>query len=73
MTHASSLVAALRSVSLSVPDLALAEDFFVRIWRLAVVARTPDAVYFRGAGEDHHLRARPRSCTSPFGHAARRP
>ncbi len=57
MTHASSLVAALRSVSLSVPDLALAEDFFVRIWRLAVVARTPDAVYCRGAGEDHHLLA----------------
>ena len=57
MTHASALVAALRSVALTVPDLALAEDFFTRTWQLQVVARTTDALYFRGAGEDHHLLA----------------
>ena len=57
MTHASSLVAALRSVALTVPDLALAEDFFTRTWHLQVVARTENALYFRGAGSDHHLLA----------------
>lgn len=57
MTHASSLVSALRSVALSVPDLALAEDFFTRTWHLQVVARTDNALYFRGAGSDHHLLA----------------
>jgi catechol 2,3-dioxygenase len=57
MTHASSLVAALRSVALTVPDLALAEDFFTRTWHLQVVARTENALYLRGAGSDHHLLA----------------
>ena len=57
MTHASSLVSALRSVALTVPDLALAEDFFTRTWQLQVVARTDNALYFRGAGSDHHLLA----------------
>jgi catechol 2,3-dioxygenase len=57
MTHASSLVSALRSVALTVPDLALAEDFFTRTWHLQVVARTDNAIYFRGAGSDHHLLA----------------
>ena len=57
MTHASSLVSALRSVALTVPDLALAEDFFTRTWHLQVVARTDNALYFRGAGSDHHLLA----------------
>ncbi len=57
MTHASSLVSALRSVALTVPDLTLAEDFFTRTWHLLVVARTDNALYFRGAGSDHHLLA----------------
>ena len=57
MTHASSLISALRSVALTVPDLALAEDFFTRTWHLKVVARTDNALYFRGAGSDHHLLA----------------
>ncbi len=57
MTHASSLVSALRSVALTVPDLALAEDFFTRTWHLQVVARADNAIYFRGAGSDHHLLA----------------
>ena len=55
MTHASSLVSALRSVALTVPDLTLAEEFFTRTWQLQVVARTDSALYFRGAGSDHHL------------------
>jgi len=57
MTHASSLVGALRSVALTVPDLELAEAFFTNIWHLQVAARTPDALYLRGAGTDHHLLA----------------
>jgi catechol 2,3-dioxygenase len=57
MTHASSLISALRSVALTVPDLALAEDFFTRTWHLQVVARADNAIYFRGAGSDHHLLA----------------
>ncbi len=57
MTHASSLISALRSVALTVPDLTLAEDFFTRTWHLQVVARTDNALYLRGAGSDHHLLA----------------
>ncbi len=57
MTHASSLVCALRSIALTVPDLASAEVFFTRTWHLQVVDRTPNALYFRGAGSDHHLLA----------------
>lgn len=57
MTHASSLVSSLRSISLTVPDLKQAEVFFTRTWHLQVVDRTPDALYFRGAGNDHHLLA----------------
>ncbi len=57
MTHASSLVGALRSVSLTVPDLALAEQFYTQVWHLEVAARTPQALYLRGSGADHHLLA----------------
>ena len=57
MTHSSSLISALRSVALTVPDLTLAEDFFTRTWHLQVVARTDNALYLRGAGSDHHLLA----------------
>lgn len=57
MTHASSLISALRSVALTVPDLTVAEDFFTRTWHLQVVARTDNALYLRGAGSDHHLLA----------------
>ncbi len=51
----SPVVAALRSVALDVPDLAQAEDFYTRVWKLAVTARTPDAIYLRGSGAAHHL------------------
>jgi catechol-2,3-dioxygenase len=57
MTHASSRVAALRSVALNVPDLQAAEQFYTQIWHLSVAARTKDALYLRGTGADHHLLA----------------
>ncbi len=57
MTHASSRVAALRSVALNVPDLQEAEKFYTQIWHLSVAARTADALYLRGTGADHHLLA----------------
>ena len=47
----------LRSVSLCVPDLAKAEDFYTRVWRLTVAHRAGDALYLRGAGSDDHLLA----------------
>lgn len=50
-------IAALRSVALTVPDLAAAERFYTETWRLAVCARTPGAIYLRGSGADHHLLA----------------
>lgn len=57
MTHVSSLVGALRSVALTVPDLSAAEAFFTSTWHLQVAARTDQALYLRGAGTDHHLLA----------------
>lgn len=57
MTHASSRVAALRSVALNVPDLAQAEAFYTGTWHLSVADRTADAIYLRGTGADHHLLA----------------
>jgi catechol 2,3-dioxygenase-like lactoylglutathione lyase family enzyme len=50
-------IEALRSVALTVPDLAAAEDFYTRVWKLDVAARASDAVYLRGSGSDHHLLA----------------
>ena len=57
MTHASSRIAELRSVAFFVPDLDLAEDFFTRVWHLAVVERTPQCLYLRATGADHHVLA----------------
>ncbi len=48
-------IAALRSVSLNMPDLAKAEAFYTDVWKLAVVAREEGAIYLRGTGADHHL------------------
>ncbi len=50
-------IAALRSVALNVPDLAAAEDFYTRVWRLALASRGDGVVYLRGSGADHHLLA----------------
>jgi catechol 2,3-dioxygenase len=52
---------ALRGIAIGVPDLALAEQFYTETWRLAVVARTADAVYLRGTGAAHHILALHRS------------
>ncbi len=57
MTHASSLISALRSVAFNVPDLALAEDFYTRVWGLSVAAREAGALYLRATGADHHVLA----------------
>ena len=57
MTHASSRVSALRSVALNVPDLAQAEQFYTRIWHLAVAARADNAIYLRASGANHHVLA----------------
>ena len=53
-------IQALRSVALTVPDLAAAERFYTQVWRLDVAARDErDAgvLYLRGSGADHHLLA----------------
>lgn len=50
-------IEALRSVALTVPDLTAAEDFYTRVWRLAVAARAEGRLYLRGSGADHHLLA----------------
>jgi catechol 2,3-dioxygenase-like lactoylglutathione lyase family enzyme len=47
----------LRSVALTVPDLAAAEAFYTRTWKLDVAAREGSALYLRGSGSDHHLLA----------------
>lgn len=50
-------IAALRSVALTVPDLAAAERFYVETWRLSVAGRGDGVLYLRGSGSDHHLLA----------------
>jgi len=50
-------IEALRSVALTVPDLAAAQDFYTRVWQLDVAERAADALYLRGSGADHHLLA----------------
>lgn len=50
-------IAALRSVALTVPDLAAAERWYTQVWRLDVAGRGDGVTYFRGSGADHHLLA----------------
>ena len=50
-------IAGLRSVALTVPDLAAAEAFYTRTWRLDVAGRGDGVLYLRGSGSDHHLLA----------------
>ncbi len=57
MTHASSRISALRSVSFGVPDLKVAEDFFTQVWHLSLVQRDEHSLYFRAGGADHHVLA----------------
>lgn len=51
----SAWIQGLRSVALTVPDLAAAETFYTRVWRLEIAARDASGTYFRGSGRDHHL------------------
>ena len=50
-------IAGLRSVALTVPDLATAETFYTQVWHLSVVTRSADTLYLAGSGTDHHLLA----------------
>jgi len=54
---ASPWIAALRSVALNVPDLAVAEAFYTRTWHLDIAARGDHALYLRGTGSDAYLLA----------------
>jgi catechol 2,3-dioxygenase-like lactoylglutathione lyase family enzyme len=51
----SPLVQGVRSVALTVPDLARAEQFYTEVWKLDVAARTDETLYLSGSGVDHHL------------------
>jgi catechol 2,3-dioxygenase len=53
----SPLVQGIRSVALTVPDLAHAAQFYTEVWKLDIAARTDDALYLHGSGTDHHLLA----------------
>ena len=53
----SPFIESLRSVALTVPDLAAAETFYTQVWRLVVADRGPGVLYLRGSGADHHLLA----------------
>lgn len=55
MTHASSRIKALRSVSLQVPDLNLALNFFQNIWNLFPIAELGTKVFLAGSGSDPFL------------------
>ncbi len=50
-------ISGLRSVAMTVPDLAAAEAFYTQTWRLAVAGRADGVLYLRGSGGDHHLLA----------------
>src|SRR4026209_2606215 len=67
-------ISALRSVALTVPDLAAAETFYTRVWQLEVAARTADTLYLRRTGDDHHLLAlQAGGAGPPAPHATARP
>jgi catechol 2,3-dioxygenase len=50
-------IEALRSVALTVPDLAAAEAFYTGTWQLQLADRGDGVIYLRGSGSDHHLLA----------------
>ncbi len=50
-------ISALRSVALTVPDLAVAETFYTQIWNLDVIERSDQVLHLGGSGTDHHLLA----------------
>ena len=53
----STWISAVRSVALDVPDLKRALSFYTDVWCLQPIERTDEAIYLRGAGDDHHLLA----------------
>lgn len=67
---ASPHVAALRSVALTVPDLDMAVDFYVRVWGLTPAATEKGAVYLRGTGGSHHILALHRGDCCDIRHIA---
>ena len=50
-------ISALRSVALTVPDLAAAEIFYTETWGLVLAEKSQGVAYFRGSGHDHHVLA----------------
>jgi len=50
-------IRALRSVTLTVPDLASARQFYTQVWKLDVAAEQGGVLHLRGSGHDHHLLA----------------
>jgi catechol 2,3-dioxygenase len=50
-------ISGLRSVALTVPDLAAAETFYTQTWKLDIAFRGDGVLYLRGSGTDHHLLA----------------
>ena len=50
-------ISALRSVALTVPDLAAAEIFYTETWGLVLTEKSQGVAYFRGSGHDHHVLA----------------
>lgn len=48
-------ITALRSVELSVPDLAASVAFYTQVWGLAVVAEAEQKVFLAATGEDFHV------------------
>lgn len=51
----SSLVSAVRGISMGVLDLDAAVDFYTKTWHLTLVEHTGDAAYLRGTGTAHHI------------------
>lgn len=52
-----SLISGLRSVELGVTDVAAHEQFYVKVWQLALVERKAGVSYLRGTGAEHHVLA----------------
>jgi catechol 2,3-dioxygenase len=53
----SPLVSGLRSVAVTVPNLARAEEFYTQVWKLTAAERSAGVLYLRGSGTDHHVLA----------------
>ena len=58
-------ISALRSVALTVPDLAAAEIFYTQTWGLVLAEKSQGVAYFRGSGHDHHLLALHQAAGTP--------